>query len=121
LMIDKPSGRVAYTVISFGGFMGHVHSHYSVPWCPGGPSPTTARSAAFAPVSRRSSFAMPLSSATIPGATAIGKRAPTGTIRLRTIGSWDRVAPDGLIEGRAATRSSVSCHHRAPLDVRDAP
>jgi sporulation protein YlmC with PRC-barrel domain len=32
LMIDKQSGRVAYGVISFGGFMGLGHSHYPVPW-----------------------------------------------------------------------------------------
>jgi hypothetical protein len=32
LMIDKTSGRVAYAVMSFGGFMGLGHSHYPVPW-----------------------------------------------------------------------------------------
>jgi hypothetical protein len=32
LMIDKMSGRVAYAVMSFGGFMGLAHSHYPVPW-----------------------------------------------------------------------------------------
>lgn len=32
LMIDKESGRVAYAVISFGGFMGLGHSHYPIPW-----------------------------------------------------------------------------------------
>ena len=32
LMIDKPSGRVVYAVMSFGGFMGLGHSHYPVPW-----------------------------------------------------------------------------------------
>jgi hypothetical protein len=32
LMIDKMSGRVAYAVISFGGFLGLGHSHYPVPW-----------------------------------------------------------------------------------------
>jgi hypothetical protein len=32
LMIDKVSGRVAYAVISFGGFMGLGHSHYPGPW-----------------------------------------------------------------------------------------
>ena len=32
LMIDKLSGRVAYAVISFGGFLGLGHSHYPVPW-----------------------------------------------------------------------------------------
>jgi hypothetical protein len=32
LMIDKMSGRVAYAVISFGGFIGLGHSHYPLPW-----------------------------------------------------------------------------------------
>jgi hypothetical protein len=32
LIIDKVSGRVAYAVISFGGFMGLGHSHYPIPW-----------------------------------------------------------------------------------------
>ncbi len=32
LMIDKLSGRVAYAVMSFGGFLGLGHSHYPIPW-----------------------------------------------------------------------------------------
>jgi hypothetical protein len=32
LIIDKASGRVAYAVMSFGGFMGLGHSHYPIPW-----------------------------------------------------------------------------------------
>jgi sporulation protein YlmC with PRC-barrel domain len=32
MIIDKLSGRVAYAVISFGGFMGLGHSHYPIPW-----------------------------------------------------------------------------------------
>jgi sporulation protein YlmC with PRC-barrel domain len=32
LTIEKMSGRVAYAVISFGGFLGLGHSHYPVPW-----------------------------------------------------------------------------------------
>ncbi len=32
LLIDKPSGRVAYAVMSFGGFLGLAHSHYPIPW-----------------------------------------------------------------------------------------
>jgi hypothetical protein len=32
LMIDKISGRVAYAVMSFGGFLGLGHSHYPLPW-----------------------------------------------------------------------------------------
>jgi sporulation protein YlmC with PRC-barrel domain len=32
LIIDKVSGRVAYAVMSFGGFAGLGHSHYPIPW-----------------------------------------------------------------------------------------
>jgi hypothetical protein len=32
LLIDKVSGRVAYAVMSFGGFLGLAHSHYPIPW-----------------------------------------------------------------------------------------
>jgi PRC-barrel domain len=32
LIIDRLSGRVAYAVMSFGGFMGLGHSHYPIPW-----------------------------------------------------------------------------------------
>jgi hypothetical protein len=31
-MIDKVSGRVAFAVMSFGGFLGLGHSHYPLPW-----------------------------------------------------------------------------------------
>jgi PRC-barrel domain len=32
LLIEKVSGRVAYAVMSFGGFLGLAHSHYPIPW-----------------------------------------------------------------------------------------
>ncbi|MBS0243515.1 MAG: PRC-barrel domain-containing protein [Proteobacteria bacterium] len=32
LVIEKISGRVAYAVMSFGGFLGLGESHYAVPW-----------------------------------------------------------------------------------------
>ena len=32
LVIDKPSGRVAYAVLSFGGFLGIGADHYPIPW-----------------------------------------------------------------------------------------
>jgi hypothetical protein len=32
VMIDKVSGRVAYAVLSFGGFLGIGDEHYPVPW-----------------------------------------------------------------------------------------
>lgn len=32
LMIDKASGKVAYAVMGFGGFLGMGEDHYPVPW-----------------------------------------------------------------------------------------
>jgi hypothetical protein len=32
LMIDKLSGKVAYAVMSFGGFLGIGEDHYPLPW-----------------------------------------------------------------------------------------
>src|SRR3954447_24519014 len=32
LMIDKKTGQVAYTVLSFGGFLGLGSEEYTVPW-----------------------------------------------------------------------------------------
>ena len=32
LMIDKQSGRVAYAVMGFGGFLGMGEEHHPVPW-----------------------------------------------------------------------------------------
>lgn len=32
VMIDKPSGKVAYAVLSFGGFMGIGDDYYPIPW-----------------------------------------------------------------------------------------
>jgi hypothetical protein len=32
IMIDKRSGKVAYAVMSFGGFLGIGHDHYPLPW-----------------------------------------------------------------------------------------
>ncbi len=32
VMIDKTSGKVAYAVLSFGGFMGLGEDYYPVPW-----------------------------------------------------------------------------------------
>ena len=32
VMIDKRSGKVAYAVTTFGGFLGIGHDHYPLPW-----------------------------------------------------------------------------------------
>ena len=32
VMIDKRSGKVAYAVMSFGGFMGLGEEYYTLPW-----------------------------------------------------------------------------------------
>jgi PRC-barrel domain protein len=31
-MLDKATGKVAYAVMSFGGFLGLGHDHYPIPW-----------------------------------------------------------------------------------------
>jgi hypothetical protein len=32
VMIDKISGKIAYAVVSFGGFLGMGEEHYPMPW-----------------------------------------------------------------------------------------
>ena len=32
VMVDKTSGKIAYAVLSFGGFLGMGKDHYPVPW-----------------------------------------------------------------------------------------
>jgi hypothetical protein len=32
LMIDKASGKIAFAVLCFGGFLGVVHRHFPLPW-----------------------------------------------------------------------------------------
>ena len=32
LLIEKMSGKIAYAVMSFGGFLGLAHNHYPIPW-----------------------------------------------------------------------------------------
>lgn len=32
IMIDKISGKVAYAVMAFGGFLGIGHQHHALPW-----------------------------------------------------------------------------------------
>lgn len=32
VMLEKRSGKVAYAVMSFGGFLGLGHEHYPIPW-----------------------------------------------------------------------------------------
>ena len=32
VMIDKPSGKVSYAVLGFGGFLGVGNDHYPLPW-----------------------------------------------------------------------------------------
>jgi len=32
LMIDKPSGNIAYAVMGFGGFLGMGEEHHPIPW-----------------------------------------------------------------------------------------
>ena len=61
LLIEKVSGRVAYAVMSFGGFLGLAHSHYPYP---GRRSNMIPRSVAIVPGSVKSSLEMLRPSAT---------------------------------------------------------
>ena len=72
LIIDKISGRVAYAVMSFGGFMGLGHSHYPIH---GMLSAMTPLSEGSARTFRSNSCEMRLNSATILGKTGTGKLA----------------------------------------------
>nr|WP_309248201.1 PRC-barrel domain-containing protein [Bradyrhizobium japonicum] len=49
LIIDKVTGRVAYAVLSLGGFVGLGHSHYPIPW--GALKYDTSRFVVFEPTS----------------------------------------------------------------------
>ena len=72
LLIEKVSGRVAYAVMSFGGFLGLAHSHYPYP---GRRSNMIPRSVAIVPGSVKSSLEMLRPSATTHGPTGIGRHA----------------------------------------------
>jgi len=70
LMIDKISGKVAYAVMSFGGFMGIGAADHAVPWSK---LTTTRVSAAIGRTSPRSSCGAPrLSRATAISTGVIG-------------------------------------------------
>ncbi|WP_341850570.1 PRC-barrel domain-containing protein [Bradyrhizobium barranii] len=49
LIIDKVTGRVAYAVLSLGGYVGLGHSHYRIPW--GALKYDTSRLVVFEPTS----------------------------------------------------------------------
>ena len=72
LLIEKVSGRVAYAVMSFGGFLGLAHSHYPIPWSA---LKYDAALVAIVPGSVKSSLEMLRPSATTHGPTGIGRHA----------------------------------------------
>ena len=71
LLIEKVSGRVAYAVMSFGGFLGLAHSHYPIPWS----ALMIPRSVAIVPGSVKNSLEMLRPSAMTHGPTGIGRHA----------------------------------------------
>jgi hypothetical protein len=108
LMIEKISGRVAYAVMSFGGFLGMGEDEHAVPWAS---SPMTPISAAIAQTSPNSSYAARRPShakETGTGATALGSGSCTTTTVAVLLG---RVTPSARHEihldfdrhGRAAS------------------
>ncbi len=83
LMIDKPSGRVTYAVMSFGGF--HRARPQPLSHSVGALKYDTSL-AASSPASPNSSSRMRLPSVTMRGRTATGRTAPTSTTTSRRIG-----------------------------------
>ena len=55
LMIDKKTGQVAYTVLSFGGFLGLGSEEYTLPW---NKLDYDTNLSGFAPTSPRSKYAV---------------------------------------------------------------
>lgn len=75
LIIDKVSGRVAYAVMSFGGFVGLGHSHYPIPWS--ALTYDTSIEGFRTNITEQQLRDAPCSAMT-PGRIEIGKREPTG-------------------------------------------
>jgi PRC-barrel domain protein len=115
LIIDKMSGRVAYAVMSFGGFMGLGHSHYPIP---GAPLLTISRLVDFAPTLRRNNLRTHRSSATTLGKIASGRLGHIVTTVHRNIGKRERAcssAAESAIDWAAVLsdcRSSWPKRHR---------
>ena len=107
LMIDKDSGRMAYAVISFGGFMGLGHSHYPVPW--GALTYDTQLGGFRTNITEQQLKDAPEFSDDSWG-DRIGKCVRTGTTRRRTTGSSERAANCAL----SAEESHVQQEWRKP-------
>ena len=86
LIIDKLSGRVAYAVMSFGGFMGLGHSHYPIPW--GALTYDKSLGGFRTTITEQQLKDAPMrpSSATTPGRIAIGRFVPIVITVRRNIG-----------------------------------
>jgi hypothetical protein len=84
LIIDKVSGRVAYAVMSFGGFVGLGHSHYPIPW---GALTYDTSLGGFRTDITEQQLRDALNSAMTRGRIETGKRALTSTTGHLRIGS----------------------------------
>jgi hypothetical protein len=90
LMIEKKTGQVAYTVMSFGGFLGSGEEEHTIP---GASSIMTPASAGSAPTSQRSSFAgrrPSIAIATTTGRTGSASASCTTTGERHTTGVFER-------------------------------
>jgi sporulation protein YlmC with PRC-barrel domain len=114
LMLDKTSGRVAYAVISFGGFLGLGHSHYPVPW--GALKYDTSLGGFRTNISEQQLRDAPRSAMT-RGAIAVGRCRPTDTTTRKPIGKRVRGAP-GRLDLFLASKSFVRrIKFKQPLDT----
>ena len=87
LLIEKISGRVAYAVMNFGGFLGLAHNHYPIPWS--ALKYDTALQGYRTGITEGQLKALQ-NSATIPGPIETGKRAPISTMEHLPTGELDQ-------------------------------
>src|SRR5436309_14773654 len=96
LIIDKLSGRVAYAVMSFGGFLGLGHSHYPVPW------------GALKYDTKLNGYVTGITEKQLQDASGLQRRfvfrSQLGTTDLRPIGEWPcRADPEWITPGLAVS------------------
>ena len=87
LLIEKISGRVAYAVMSFGGFLGLARNHYPIPWS--ALKYDTALQGYRTGITEGQLKDAPEFSE-IPGPIEIGKRAPISTMEHPPTGELDQ-------------------------------
>src|SRR4051812_20869083 len=100
LMIEKITGRVAYAVMSFGGFIGMGSEEHTIPWSK---LPMIPASAAIEPTSRKASCVVRLRSRPIKtgtGVIAIENKNCTITSVRHTIGEYNHPGEERFFGGK---------------------